>query len=95
MKKNYNSINEEKRVGVSLGCGSIFAFICAIFSFFWLLNLQMGIFFEIPDNLPVVGNLDEAFFTMLLLSSLSYLGIELPFLSGSHKKFEQRKRIDK
>ena len=52
----------------------------AAFSSVWLLNLQMGVFFEIPDNLPIVGNLDEAFFTALLLACLSYLGVELPFL---------------
>mgnify|MGYP006921559604 FL=1 len=30
----------------------------AMLSFVWLLNLQMGVFLEIPDNLPIVGNLD-------------------------------------
>lgn len=52
----------------------------ALLSFVWLLNLQMGVFLEIPDNLPIVGNLDEAFFTTMLLACLSYLGIDLPFL---------------
>lgn len=62
------------------GCLSTAAALAgATFSFVWLLNLQMGVFFEIPDNLPIVGNLDEAFFTTLLLACLSYLGIELPF----------------
>lgn len=63
------------------GCLSTAAALAgAAFSSVWLLNLQMGVFFEIPDNLPVVGNLDEAFFTSLLLACLSYLGMELPFL---------------
>ena len=62
--------------------GDIFAFLGLIISAVWILNLQFGLLFEIPDNIPIIGNLDEAFFTMLFISSLSYFGIELPFLRG-------------
>ncbi len=43
----------------------------------FLANLGGGIFFEIPDILPGIGNLDEVFFTTVLLASLTKLGIPL------------------
>lgn len=64
--------------------GTVLAVLGLCVSAFWLLNMSAGIFFEIPDNLPLVGNLDEAFFTMVFLASLSYLGIELPFFRGRY-----------
>jgi len=48
-----------------------------ITSFFYLLNPSFGVLEFIPDNLPIVGNLDEATATALLLSSLAYFGINL------------------
>jgi hypothetical protein len=39
----------------------------------------MGVF-ELPDNLPIVGHIDETLAAGLLLSCLRYLGIDLlPF----------------
>ncbi len=46
----------------------------------YLLNPSFGILELIPDNLPVIGNLDEASATALLLSSLAYFGIDLTHL---------------
>lgn len=40
-----------------------------VISVVYLLNLTMGIF-EIPDNLPIVGNLDEAAASLLLFQSI-------------------------
>jgi len=60
--------------------GTLVAVLGIFISLFWILNLGMGIF-EIPDALPIVGNLDEAFFTMVFLASLSYLDIKIPFLT--------------
>jgi hypothetical protein len=52
----------------------------AALSALFLLNLSMGVFFEIPDNLPIVGNLDEAAAAAVLLACLRYLGYDLlPF----------------
>lgn len=46
---------------------------------FWLLNFTAGII-EIPDILPLVGNIDEAAASAILFSSLRYLGFDiLPF----------------
>ena len=70
--------------------GTAFAIIGICISLFWVLNFSCGIF-EIPDNIPIIGNLDEVFFTMLLLGSLSYLGFEIPFL----EKLIRSRRIKK
>ena len=43
----------------------------------YLFNPGAGIFELIPDNLPYIGNLDEAAAMALLLSCLRYFGIDL------------------
>ena len=45
----------------------------------YLLNPLMGIDL-LPDNLPIIGNIDEAVATTVLLGCLSYFGINLPWL---------------
>ncbi len=40
-----------------------------LFSVLYLLNLSGG-FIEIPDNIPFVGNIDEFFFSALLVGGL-------------------------
>ena len=49
----------------------------------YIVNLTFGVFELLPDNLPVVGNLDEATATALLLGCLSYFGIDLPWMRRS------------
>lgn len=44
----------------------------------YILNPTAGVFEIIPDNLPLVGNLDEAAAVALLLMCLKYFGIDLP-----------------
>ena len=61
---------------------SIFAVLIATLSVVYLANPTLGVFEIIPDNMPIVGNIDEATATALLISCLGYLGIRLPFLSG-------------
>lgn len=51
----------------------------------YLVNPTAGILEFIPDNLPVVGNLDEAGATALLLSVLGYYGIDLTRVFGQRK----------
>lgn len=43
----------------------------------YLLNPGAGIFELIPDNIPYIGNLDEAAAVALLLASLRYFGVDL------------------
>jgi len=43
----------------------------------YLLNPTLGIDL-LPDNLPLVGNLDEAAVVVLMLGAVRFLGIDLP-----------------
>lgn len=55
----------------------VFAVLGALFSVAYLLNPGAGIFELLPDNLPIIGNLDEAAAVALLLGCLRYLGVDL------------------
>lgn len=47
----------------------------------YLLNFSFGIW-ELPDNLPIVGNVDESVATYIFISCLSFWGIDIvPFKS--------------
>ncbi len=48
----------------------------------YLMNPTLGILELIPDNLPLIGNLDEAGATLILLNTLRYYGINLDRLYG-------------
>lgn len=56
-----------------------------LLSVIYLLNPGAGIFELIPDNLPFVGNLDDAAALALLVMCLQYFGINLPDLFRSKK----------
>lgn len=59
--------------------GTLLAIIVALVSALYLVNPTLGVFEFLPDNLPLIGNLDEAFFTLALATSLGALGLRLPF----------------
>ena len=46
-------------------------------SLLYLMNIGVGVIELIPDNIPIVGNLDEATATILLINYLRYWGIDL------------------
>ena len=48
-----------------------------IISLLYLCNIGVGVIEAIPDNIPFVGNLDEAGAAVLLLMCLRYFGIDL------------------
>ncbi len=56
---------------------SIVIAIVGIISLVYIINPGAGFIELIPDNIPIIGNLDEAAATVLLLSCLSYFGIDL------------------
>jgi len=56
----------------------IVVFCIGLLALVYLLNPGAGIFEILPDNLPLVGNLDEAAAVGLLLVCLRYFGVELP-----------------
>lgn len=61
-------------------------FLLAILALVYLLNPTAGIFEIIPDNIPLIGNLDEAAAVTLLLMCLRYFGYELPDIFNLEKK---------
>jgi uncharacterized membrane protein YkvA (DUF1232 family) len=52
-------------------------FCLGLFSVFYLINPGAGVFELIPDNIPLIGNLDEAAAAALLLACLRYFGYDL------------------
>lgn len=56
----------------------IVVFVVGLLAALYILNPTAGVFELIPDNLPLLGNLDEAAAVALLLMCLRYFGIELP-----------------
>ncbi len=57
-------------------------FALGIISVLYILNPGAGFFELIPDNLPLIGNLDEAAAVALLLMCLKYFGLDLPNIFG-------------
>ncbi len=52
-------------------------FCIGVIALLYLLNIGMGLIEIIPDNIPFVGNLDEAGAVALLLMCLRYFGIDV------------------
>ena len=67
---------------------SIIVGVLGAFSAIYLFNPTAGFLELIPDNLPIVGNLDEAAAAALLISCLSYFGLDLGSLFGRKTKKE-------
>lgn len=44
----------------------------------YLINPTAGFFELLPDNLPLVGNLDEAAAVFIIFAAMRYLGMRLP-----------------
>ena len=64
-------------------------FSLGLLSVLYILNPTAGLFEIIPDNLPFIGNLDEAAAVALLLMCLKYFGIDLPNIFRRGEKDEK------
>ena len=62
--------------------------VAGILSFLYLLNPTFGVFELLPDNIPLVGNVDEATATMVLLGALRYFGMDLSNLFRRNKPMD-------
>jgi hypothetical protein len=56
----------------------VFAALAALY----LINPTAGILEFLPDNLPILGNLDEATATLVILNALRYFGLDLSRFFG-------------
>ena len=72
---------------------SVVIFVVGLLATFYLVNPGAGIFELIPDNLPLVGNLDEAGATALLLACLRYFGVD-PMSLFTRKRRDDEPVID-
>lgn len=62
--------------------------IAAFLAIIYLLNPTAGIFEIIPDNLPIIGNLDELGASMILISAVQY------FLGDNVGRFFQKRDVN-
>jgi len=56
---------------------SVVVIFVGLLSAFYILNPGAGIFELIPDNIPFIGNLDEATAVVILLACLRYFNIDV------------------
>jgi len=61
----------------SFAMKSLLVALLGALSFVYLLNPTMGLAEFVPDNLPLIGNIDDATATMVLLGALRYFGMDL------------------
>jgi uncharacterized membrane protein YkvA (DUF1232 family) len=52
---------------------NILVLISSALSVLYLLNPGLGVFELIPDNLPLIGNIDEGLAAYILYSAIEYL----------------------
>lgn len=69
-------------------------FCLGLLSALYILNPTAGIFEVIPDNLPFIGNLDEAAVVTLLLMCLKYFGVDLPNIFRRSKADDKTINVD-
>jgi uncharacterized membrane protein YkvA (DUF1232 family) len=55
----------------------MFIVLAAVVSVIYLINPTAGLLEFIPDNFPILGNLDEAAAVLILLNTLRYYGLDL------------------
>jgi len=68
-------------------------FLLGLFCFVYLLNPGAGVFELIPDNIPFLGNLDEATAVATLYICLNYFGFSFSdVLRGNRRRNEKDAR---
>lgn len=69
---------------------SFVVFVIGLLSALYLINPGAGFVELIPDNLPLIGNLDEATAAALLLACLRYFGFDpLTFFTRERKSVDE------
>ena len=70
---------------------SLLALAGGLFGVFYILNPTAGLFELIPDNIPLIGNMDEAAAVFLVMGCLRYFGIDLTRFYSKEKEVEKVK----
>jgi hypothetical protein len=73
---------------------SILVGFVGVISAVYIFNPTAGFIELIPDNIPIIGNLDEAAAAALLISALAYFGIDIGRLFGKASGVEKRPKGD-
>ncbi len=63
-----------------------------IIAFIYLLNPTAGFLEFIPDNIPLIGNLDEAGAVTIIIASLGYFGIDVSSLFTQKNSTEVKEK---
>lgn len=61
---------------------NILVLLAGLLSLVYLVNPTAGVLELIPDNLPIIGNLDEAAACAIILAAFRYYGIDLTSFLG-------------
>ncbi len=61
---------------------SLLVLLAALFSVIYLINPGAGFIELLPDNIPFIGNLDEATATAILLACARYFGWDISNFFG-------------
>ncbi|QQR98541.1 MAG: DUF1232 domain-containing protein [Sphingobacteriales bacterium] len=64
----------------------------AILAIIYIINPTAGFVEFIPDNFPIIGNLDEAGAVLIIVSAFRYFGVELADLFNSKEKVKKEDR---
>lgn len=64
----------------------LFVLLLSILSAAYFVNIGAGVAEIAPDNLPVIGNIDEAVATLLPLNCIAYFGLDMRQKSSDTQK---------
>lgn len=75
---------------------SLFVAAAGTLSLLYLINPTAGVFEFIPDNFPIVGNIDEAAASAVLIAALAYFGLDATrlFKAGPKSASDTAKVVD-
>jgi hypothetical protein len=60
----------------------MFVILAGVLAFIYMVNPTAGFIEFLPDNLPLIGNIDEGTAALILISVLRYYGLDLSRLFG-------------
>ena len=71
---------------------NVVVIVIGLLTILYLLNPGSGVFELIPDNIPGLGNLDEAAAVFLLLCCFRYFGIDIANIFRRKESHDMKKK---